>query len=99
MAERQNIFVVIGGEPDSVPKTKIAFSRINARKTVGDKRSLEDLVGPVAHFQFHKSCHVGHTAKKRPIRYFVAAPAPQFGSWRSEDHTSELQSHSFISYA
>src|ERR1051326_1877093 len=35
--------------------------------------------------------------KSRPARYFCGVPVNM--SHRSEEHTSELQSHSFISYA
>ena len=48
--------------------------------------------------RFHLECCSENTVAHKVRRYIYLFVAPELIS-RSEEHTSELQSHSFISYA
>src|ERR1051326_8591218 len=42
---------------------------------------------------------LGTPQRERSVRQLVGRVVDTIAEWRSEEHTSELQSHSFISYA
>src|ERR1051326_8374509 len=99
-------FVPPGTNPYDTVEWEIRSAVISGEsgETVFEQRDVE---GPKSWAQLATNVVVskyfrgplGTPQRERSVRQLIGRVVDTIAEWRSEEHTSELQSHSFISYA